>query len=230
MNGAAGNLMAAQTASVESIDIVLKDEQDACAPARMLSICLICPRYEPSFFGTEYALPLLPGDKRSASFPGALPLLAALVPELHSVTILDENIDQLDTAALRRFDVVGVTGMILQKQRMRQILAALHGSGPIVCVGGPYVSVDEAAFDDVCDVKFIGEADVTWPRFLRDLASGAPVARRYKQDAFTDLTTLPVPRYDLVQTGRYMHATTQFGRGCPFLCEFCDIIVIYGRR
>jgi radical SAM superfamily enzyme YgiQ (UPF0313 family) len=198
--------------------------------SRQLSICLICPRFEPSFFGTEYALPLMPGDKRSASFPGALPLLAALVPDVHSVTIVDENIEQLDFESLRKFDVIGLTGMILQKQRMRDILSALHGSGPIVCVGGPYVSVDEDAFDEICDVKFLGEADVTWPQFLHDLSSGRPTRDRYKQEAFTDLTTLPAPRYDLVQMGRYTSATTQFGRGCPFLCDFCDIIVIYGRR
>jgi hypothetical protein len=98
-------------------------------------------------------LPLLPGDKRSASFPGALPLLAALVPDAHSVTIIDENVEQLDLAALGKFDVVGLTGMILQKQRMRDILSALHGSGPIVCVGGPYVSVDEDVFDGICDAN-----------------------------------------------------------------------------
>lgn len=198
--------------------------------SRRLSICLICPRFEPSFFGTEYALPLMPGDKRSASFPGALPLLAALVPDEHSVTIVDENIEDLDFEALRKFDVIGLTGMILQKRRMCEILSALKGAGPLLCVGGPYVSVDESVFDEICDVKFIGEADVTWPQFLRDLSSGQPICGLYKQEAFTDLTTLPAPRYDLVQMDRYTSATTQFGRGCPFLCDFCDIIVIYGRR
>jgi radical SAM superfamily enzyme YgiQ (UPF0313 family) len=198
--------------------------------SRVLSICLICPRFEPSFFGTEYALPLLPGDKRAVSFPGALPLLAALVPDGHSVTIIDENVEAIDVAALGGFDVVGLTGMILQKRRMREILTALRGSGPIVCVGGPYVSVDEEQFDGLCDVTFVGEADVTWPEFLRDLARGRPTKPSYQQDAFTDLTTLPPPRYDLVRKDRYTSATTQFGRGCPYLCDFCDIIVIYGRR
>jgi radical SAM superfamily enzyme YgiQ (UPF0313 family) len=232
MSGQVANAMTTHQAEAGESPGIAGNESDpdVRAESRVLSICLICPQYQPSFFGTEYALPLLPGDKRSASFPGALPLLAALVPGLHSVTIIDENVEQLDLAALRRFDVIGVTGMILQKQRMREILTALHGSGPIICIGGPYISVDEEAFDGLCDVKFLGEADVTWPQFLRDVASGWPIQRRYKQEAFTDLTTLPVPRYDLVQTGRYMHATTQFGRGCPFLCEFCDIIVIYGRR
>src|SRR4051812_42238911 len=198
--------------------------------SRALSICLICPRFEPSFFGTEYALPLLPGDKRAVSFPGALPLLAALVPDGHSVTIIDENVEALDLAALGRFDVIGLTGMILQKRRMREILTALHGSGPVICVGGPFVSVDEEQFEGICDVRFVGEADVTWPEFLRDLSRGRPIQPRYQQDAFTDLTTLPPPRYDLVRKDRYTSATTQFGRGCPYLCDFCDIIVIYGRR
>jgi radical SAM superfamily enzyme YgiQ (UPF0313 family) len=198
--------------------------------SRVLSICLICPRFEPSFFGTEYALPLLPGDKRAVSFPGALPLLAALVPDGHSVTIIDENVEELALAALGGFDVIGVTGMILQKRRMGEILTALHGSGPIICVGGPYVSVDEQQFDGLCDVRFVGEADLTWPKFLRDLSRGRPIKPRYEQDAFTDLTTLPPPRYDLVRKDRYTSATTQFGRGCPYLCDFCDIIVIYGRR
>jgi radical SAM superfamily enzyme YgiQ (UPF0313 family) len=198
--------------------------------SRVLSICLICPRFEPSFFGTEYALPLLPGDKRAVSFPGALPLLAALVPKEHSVTLIDENVEELDLKGLGRFDVIGLTGMILQKRRMREILTTLHGTGPTLCVGGPYVSVDEEHFDGMCDVRFVGEADVTWPEFLRDLSSGHPIKPRYKQDAFTDLTTLPSPRYDLVRKDRYTSATTQFGRGCPYLCDFCDIIVIYGRR
>ena len=91
----------------------------------------------------EYALPVLPGDKRAASFPGALPLLAGLAPTQHAITLVDENIKELDFETLARFDVVGVTGMIVQKQRMREILARLVDVGPLVCVGGPYVTVNE---------------------------------------------------------------------------------------
>jgi radical SAM superfamily enzyme YgiQ (UPF0313 family) len=199
-------------------------------PFRRLSICLVCPRFEPSFFGMEYSLPVFPGDKRAASFPGALPLLAALAPDGHDITLVDENIQELDFDRLSRFDVVGITGMIVQKERMREILLRLVGGGPLVCVGGPYVSVNESYFDGLCDVKFIGEADVTWPQFLNDVAAGRPVQPRYQQETPTDMASLPCPRYDLVDTGRYLTATTQFSRGCPFLCEFCDIIVIFGRK
>jgi len=198
--------------------------------SRSLSICLVCPRFEPSFFGMEYALPLLPGDKRAASFPGSLPLLAALVPEAHAVTIVDENIQELNFDYLSSFDVVGVTGMIVQKGRMHEILTRLIDAGPLVCIGGPYVTVNEGYFDELCHVKFIGEADVTWPQFLNDLAAGSPIKCRYEQEEPTDMASLPCPRYDLVNTTHYLTATTQFGRGCPFLCEFCDIIVIFGRK
>ena len=197
---------------------------------RRLSICLINPRFEPSFWGLEHMLPILPGDKRCPMLVGGLPLLAALVPDGHQVTIVDENIEKIDFAALRGFDVVGVTGMIVQKQRMEEILEELRGIEGIVCVGGPYATVDEENFKGLCDVLFIGEADETWPRFLHDLAAGQPFEHRYKQEAPTDMSRLPTPRFDLIRTKHYLAASIQFSRGCPFLCEFCDIIVMFGRK
>src|SRR5262249_19321100 len=104
------------------------------------------------------------------------------------------------------------------------------GAGPLICVGGPYVTVEEQHFAGKCDVIFIGEADQTWPQFLDDLSAGRPIKPRYAQEHPTDLSCLPVPRYDLLPTARYYSASTQFGRGCPYLCEFCDIIVIFGRK
>jgi radical SAM superfamily enzyme YgiQ (UPF0313 family) len=200
------------------------------APPRELSICLINPRFEPSFFGQEYALPIMPGDKRCLMQTGALPLLAALIPTSHRVRLIDENVEEIDYEALRDFDVIGVTGMIVQKRRMRHILERLRGCNGKICVGGPFATVDEHFFDGLCDVLFVGEADETWPRFLEDFAAGRPFARRYKQETPTDMSTLPVPRFDLLPGKHYVSAPIQFSRGCPFLCEFCDIIVIFGRR
>ena len=79
---------------------------------------MINPRFEPSFYGQEHALPLLPGDKRCNMFNGALPLLAALAPEGCRVTIVDENIQDFDFSEATRYDVIGVTGMIVQRNRM----------------------------------------------------------------------------------------------------------------
>jgi len=197
---------------------------------RRLSICLILPRFEPSYFGREYMLPILPGDKRCMMIGGALPLLAALVPDGYTVSIIDENVEKIDFAAVREFDVVGITGMIVQKHRMDEILEELGGMKGIVCVGGPYATVDEEHFKGRCDVLFVGEADETWPRFLDDFAAGRPFQYRYKQDVPTDMSRLPTPRFNMVRTEHYASASIQFSRGCPFLCEFCDIIVIFGRK
>jgi radical SAM superfamily enzyme YgiQ (UPF0313 family) len=91
------------------------------------------------------------------------------------------------------------------------------------------VTVQEDYFEDLADVIFIGEAEDTWPQFLKDWETNAP-AKRYEQTQPTDMTKVPCPRYDLLPTSQYLIGSMQFSRGCPFQCEFCDIIVTFGRR
>jgi radical SAM superfamily enzyme YgiQ (UPF0313 family) len=190
-------------------------------------IILINPRFEVSYWGMEHALPIF-GKK--ANLPVAcLPLLAALTPEEHRVTLVDENVQPLDFDQIAQADLVGITGMSVQRFRMREILRELKSRGVFTVVGGPWVSVDESYFDGLADVIFVGEADETWPQFLDDWRHGAP-ARRYEQTDRTDMTRVPCPRYDLLRAHDYMFGSLQFSRGCPFQCEFCDIIVTFGRR
>lgn len=197
---------------------------------RRLRVCLINPRFRPSYWGLEHALPLMARGKRNFTVTGALPALAALAPAFCDVTLVDENVEDIRFEDLATFDVIGLTGMIVQRERMHEILARLRGLGPIVAVGGPYVSVAELEFLGRCNVRFVGEAEETWPQFLEDLAHGRPTAERYQQFDRTDMAKVPAPRYDLLKADRYVIASLQFSRGCPFLCEFCDIITIFGRR
>lgn len=199
---------------------------------RRLAICLINPRSRPSYWTADYAMPFIGmGRKLKYSMAnGALVSVAALVPPEHEVVLIDENIEEIDFDSLSRFDVIGVTGMVVQSERMCEILRQLRTLPVMVAVGGPLVTVSEELFNDLCDVRFIGEAEETWPAFLRALASGAPTETRYEQAQKTDMTQVPVPRFDLLKRGRYGTAPVQFSRGCPFLCEFCDIITIFGRR
>jgi radical SAM superfamily enzyme YgiQ (UPF0313 family) len=200
------------------------------AEVRSLSICIINPRFEPSYWGFDYALPLYPGGKRCTMITGALPALAGLVPPGHEVSLLDENVEEIDFAALRRFDVVGVTGMNVQKKRQREILVRLREQGTFTVAGGAYATVDPAHFEGLCDVLFVGEAETTWPEFLADFAAGRPWKRRYEQAEPTDMRRVPRPRFDLLRVSRYASGAVQFSRGCPFTCEFCDIIVTFGRK
>jgi radical SAM superfamily enzyme YgiQ (UPF0313 family) len=190
-------------------------------------IVLVNPRFEASYWGLEGALPLL--GKRAAMPVASLPLLAALTPPPHRVRIVDENVTPIDFDDLQRADIVGLTGMSVQRGRMQQILAELARRGTFAVVGGPWVSVVEDAFSGLCAATFVGEAEETWPRFLDDWRRGS-VQARYEQAARTDMTRVPAPSYELLDMSQYLFGSVQFSRGCPFQCEFCDIIVTFGRR
>ena len=193
----------------------------------MADIVLINPRFEVSYWGLEHALPLL-GKK--CNLPTAcLPLLAALTPDEHCLTIVDENVEPIDYDRLAQADIVGLTGMIVQRRRMREILRELKARGVFTVVGGPWVSVQEDYFEGLADVIFVGEAEKTWPQFLEEWAQRRH-QRRYEQPERTDMTSVPVPRYDLLKIKHYLFGSIQFSRGCPFQCEFCDIIVTFGRK
>jgi radical SAM superfamily enzyme YgiQ (UPF0313 family) len=193
----------------------------------MAEIVFVNPRFTVSYWGLEYALPLL---RKRANLPTAcLPLLAALTPDEHRVTIMDENVEPLDFDAVARADIVAVTGMSVQRNRMREVLTELKLRDAFTVVGGPWVTVREDYFGELADVIFVGEAEETWPQFLNDWKLGE-YRRRYEQLAKTDMTKVPVPRYDLLKMQHYLFGSVQFSRGCPFQCEFCDIIVTFGRR
>ena len=132
----------------------------------MARICLINPRFPTSFWGLNHGLPLL-GKK--ANMPVlALPVIAGLTPPGHEIVLIDENIRDIDFDALEAFDIVGLTGMTVQRDRMREILLELRRRGIFVVIGGPWVSVAEEWFEDLVDVTFVGEAEETWPKFLDD--------------------------------------------------------------
>ncbi|MGA9924425.1 MAG: radical SAM protein, partial [Isosphaeraceae bacterium] len=193
----------------------------------MADIVIINPRFEPSYWGMDHALPFI---GKAANLPVAcLPLLAALTPREHSVTLMDENVEPIDWERCARADIVGVTGLSVQRSRMKEILTKLKQRERFTVVGGAWVTVEEDYFEGLADVVFIGEAEETWPQFLREWSEGLH-QYRYEQAHKSDMTKVPTPRFDLLKMNRYAFGSLQFSRGCPFQCEFCDIIVTFGRR
>jgi radical SAM superfamily enzyme YgiQ (UPF0313 family) len=193
----------------------------------MADIVLINPKFEISFWGLEHAISM--AGKRAITPVAALPLLAALTPVEHRITLIDENVEPIDFDRCSQANIVGVTGMVVQRQRMYEILSELKRRGVYTTVGGPWITVRPDYFDGLADVIFVGEADESWPRFLADWSNGC-AEKRYEQKERTDMSRVPTPRFDLLKMNRYAYGTLQFSRGCPFLCEFCDIIVMFGRR
>jgi radical SAM superfamily enzyme YgiQ (UPF0313 family) len=193
----------------------------------MADIVIVNPRFDISFWGMEHCIGLL--GKRANLPVACLALLAALVPDHHEVTLLDENVEDIDFERLGRADLVCLTGMSIQGRRMLEILHKVRARGVMTVVGGPMATVEPEQLEGLCDVIFMGEADETWPQFLREWEQGCH-KNRYEQQDRTDMATLPLPRLDLLKTSRYMFGSMQISRGCPFTCEFCDIIVTFGRR
>ncbi len=193
----------------------------------MAEIILINPRFDPTYWGLDYALPFF---RKSALLPPLnLSLLAGLTPPEHSVSILDENVEEIDYERCRRADIVGLTGMVVQRQRMSEIIIELKRRGIFTVLGGPCVTVSPEDLGPLVDVVFIGEAEETWPRFLAEWSEGRQQSR-YEQADKTDMATVPSPRFDLLKMDKYLYGSLQVSRGCPFTCEFCDIIVVFGRR
>jgi radical SAM superfamily enzyme YgiQ (UPF0313 family) len=186
---------------------------------------MIQPKFPPSYWGLEHFMELTPHE---AVFPPlGLLTLAALTPPEFPVTLCDENAgEKLDYAT--DAEIICITGYIIQDARIFAIADRFRARGKTVVLGGPMANLLPAECRRHCDVLFEGEAEYTWPRFLADYVAGRP-ANHYVEHEKIHLPDSPPPRLDVLRRN-YAHGIVQCTRGCPFTCEFCDIIVMYGRK
>ena len=192
-----------------------------------MRLLLINPRYPESFWSFRWAVrEVLPG-KQALNPPLGLATVAALTPPGWTVTIVDENVESVPLAPAA--DVVGVCGMGVQHERQCELLAYYRTAGYFTVAGGSYASLCPERYGGKADSVIAGEAEYLWPQFCADFERGAAQAQ-YRESRIVALCDSPVPRYDLLKLDRYTTATLQFSRGCPYRCEFCDIIVMFGRR
>ncbi len=190
-----------------------------------MKIYLIAPKNPESFWTFDRILPSL---KKKCVFPNlSLPTVAGITPPQHEVVLCDENVEPVDfdTDA----DIIGLTGYVIHQQRLFELAGEFRRRGKFVVAGGPFASLCPEDLRDKVDVLFVDEAEYTWPQFLQDYEAGSwkPEYRQHEKPSMHDS---PLPRFDLLKVDRYRTMTIQFARGCPFNCEFCDIIVMYGRR
>ncbi|MBI4189286.1 MAG: radical SAM protein [Betaproteobacteria bacterium] len=192
-----------------------------------MKLLLINPRYPESFWSFGWAVrEILPG-KKTVNPPLGLATLAALCPPSWEVAIVDENVDSIPLAP--EADVVGVCGMGVQFPRQRELLAYYRRNGYYVVAGGSFASLCPERYTTDADTVVAGEAEYIWPQFCADYERGSP-RPLYCETGVVALTDSPTPRFDLLKLDRYTTATLQFSRGCPYRCEFCDIIVMFGRK
>jgi radical SAM superfamily enzyme YgiQ (UPF0313 family) len=188
-------------------------------------ILLVAPAFPPSFWSFGFIRHI--GGFRAVMPPLGLAILGALTPPGFDVEIVDENIEPIDFDAA--CDIVALSAMAIQEQRLFEVADRFRRRGVLVCMGGPICNVLPERCRPHCDVLFEGEGEYTWPRFLQEWLSGTH-RDHYVQSEQIDMRDSPAPRLDLLKTRHYRVGCVQTTRGCPFKCEFCDIIVTYGRN
>ena len=192
-----------------------------------IKVLMIWPKIPPSFWGFQGMMNLLP--EKTTMPPLGLITVAALCPKNWTIRLIDRAFDELLDADLLWADLVMVSGMQVQKVDIKDILRRARGLRKRTMVGGPYASTEPEALLAFADHVVVGEPDEVFDRIATDLETG--LARRlYVIHEKPDVNKTPTPRFELLRLENYAYMAVQFSRGCPFQCEFCDIITIYGRK
>lgn len=186
---------------------------------------LVYPEFPDTYWSFRHALQF--EGKRSAFPPLGLMTVSAMMPDEWERRLVDMNVETLWPDDIEWADVVFVSAMIVQNESLEKVVELSRSMGKKVVVGGPYVSTSPERIPDA-DHIFIGEAETTFPEFLNDLRLG--IAKKiYKAEEKPSLAETPTPDLSLIDMRQYSAMSIQYSRGCPFNCEFCDIIEIYGR-
>ncbi|MGH7717050.1 MAG: B12-binding domain-containing radical SAM protein, partial [Vulcanimicrobiaceae bacterium] len=194
---------------------------DAC------NVLLVFPGFNANSFWNYQATCEIVGAK----YPGAplgLITVAAKLPRHWSIKLVNRNTEDLDEADLEWADMIMTGGMMPQQWDTLALIDLVHAHGKVVVVGGPGITSTPEPYH-AADFKVLGEAEGLMDRFVADWRAGVR-AGTYEGVRFkADVTAAPIPRWDLLKFDQYLHVGVQFSRGCPFTCEFCDIIELYGR-
>ncbi|SKB13660.1 putative enzyme [Planktothrix sp. PCC 11201] len=189
---------------------------------------LIYPQFPSTFWSYEKILELV--DRKVLLPPLGLITVAAILPQTWEFKLVDRNITAVTEAEWEWAELVILSGMIVQKSDFIAQIQEAKRRGKLVAVGGPYpTSVPHEIEDSGADFLILDEGEITLPMFVEALEKGE-TSGVFRTEEKPSVTSTPIPRYDLLELDAYDSMSVQFSRGCPFQCEFCDIIVLYGRK
>ncbi|HPQ55214.1 MAG TPA: cobalamin-dependent protein, partial [Spirochaetota bacterium] len=188
-------------------------------------ILMVYPEFPVTYWSMKHSLSFI--KKKSSLIPLGLLTVAALLPEDYDVTLIDMNVNKLRTKDIEEADMVFISAMIVQKNSFDEVVALCNRLNVPVVAGGPYPTSSHEKISGV-DHFVLHEAEITLPPFIRDYEKGTPKPI-YSTNEKPDITKTPPPRFDLIDFRDYNNIALQNSRGCPFNCEFCDIIELFGR-
>src|SRR5271157_3406549 len=192
-----------------------------------LKVLMVWPRFPSSFWSFHGILDLVP--IRTDQPPLGLLTVGALCPKTWTLRLIDRSFEDLLDTDILWADLVMVSGMRVQKDDIRETLLRARALGKRTMIGGPFASSEPQLLLRLADHVVVGEPDEVFPEIAADIERGT-AKRLYVIEHKPDVSKTPVPRFDLLKLGEYASMAVQFSRGCPFQCEFCDIITIYGRK
>jgi radical SAM superfamily enzyme YgiQ (UPF0313 family) len=191
-----------------------------------MKILLVYPQHPTTFWSFKHILHIL-GKK--ASFPPlGLLTVASMLPKKWEKKLIDMNVDPLKEEDIVWADMVFLSAMIVQKESVKQVISQVKKAGKPIVAGGPLFTTGWEEYTNSVDHLVLGEAEGTLPLFLKDLEKGK-LKKTYQIDKFLDLKKTVVPDYSLINLKKYFSLCIQYSRGCPFNCEFCDIVRLNGR-
>jgi len=191
-----------------------------------MKILLVYPQYPDTFWSFRYALKFI---SKKASFPPlGLLTVAAMLPGDWDKKLVDMNVSQLSDEDIVWADYVFISAMVVQHESAREVIKRCQRLVTRTVAGGPLFTTGHREFSEV-DHLMLGEAEVTLPQFIKDVEKGSP-QRIYLSKVRPDIRGTPVPLWSLIKQKQYSSMSLQYSRGCPFNCEFCDIIILNGHR
>lgn len=191
-----------------------------------MKVLLLYPKFPKTFWSFKYALYFI--DKKAAFPPLGLLTVASLLPPGWEKKLIDLNVRSLDEKSIEWADFVFISAMDIQKESALEIIKKSRKMGKRVVVGGPLFTTNYEEFLGKVDCFILGEAETALPGFLSDLKKGI-LNNIYKCDSWPNINEIPIPSWDLIRIKDYASLCVQFSRGCPFNCEFCDIVILNGR-
>ncbi|HEV2177184.1 MAG TPA: radical SAM protein [Terriglobia bacterium] len=192
-----------------------------------LKVLMIWPRFSSSFWSFDGIMDLVPIE--TIHPPLGLLTVGALCPKNWTLRLIDRSFEDLLDTDILWADLVMVSGMRVQKDDIREILLRARALGRRTMIGGPFASSEPELLLPLADHVVVGEPDEIFPEIAAEVERGS-AKRLYVVKDKPDVSKTPIPRFDLLKLGKYACMAVQFSRGCPFQCEFCDIITIYGRK
>lgn len=192
----------------------------------MMRILLVYPEMPDTFYALKHFIHV--AGKKAAFPPLGLLTVASLLPKHWDKKLIDLNVQPLTDKDLTWADYVFLSAMNVQEESVREILAHCKRTGTKVVAGGPLFTHEYERFDGVQHF-ILNEAEITLPPFLDDLAVGQPKGI-YQSKDFATVTQSPLPMFELIDMKHYLYAIVQYSRGCPYLCDFCDVTALFGRK